>query len=524
MIRLYSEILAIAAAAPEQMVKIDRAGSASHSSVLDVKATKTGTARWMLLIAVGASAYGGMVIVDLTTGTLRAGSTPTTIGLLFVVFASFVPAIWLNERRPLDTRLLWLVAVSFRLLMGTTQPTLSDDVYRYLWDGHLVTEGVNPYSYAIDAPQLDGFDSPTRRMANNVDLSSPYLPVAQGVFAASVATLPSSPRSLQLVMTAFDLATAWVVSRLLVLTGQPARRLMLYLWNPLMIVEIAHGAHLDAVMTFLAVVAFWATLAAQSESRRRWGLVSPVALALATLTRPIPVLLAPVLWWRWSVTHRVAFAVTLVAAVVPFSFGNGGWGLLGPPTGVGVFGSARVYSQEFRFNAGVSRWLEDAFGQASVAASTLTGGAMAALLLGVWVAARRSPTTNRQLTDRRLLRLAAVPMVGYIVLTPVFHPWYLMVLMTLLVFVAPSGVESRDRWLLLLPWVYLSAASSLSYLTYRDPAAFAELDWVRAIQWFPTLALLLATSFWVFFAVQAEPPYPRDESALADASSDTGSS
>jgi hypothetical protein len=99
-----------------------------------------------------------------------------------------------------------------------------------------------------------------------------------------------------------------------------------------------------------------------------------------------------------------------------------------------------------------------------------------------------------------------VPVMAYIALTPVFHPWYLMLLLALAVFLPPAKGECGDRWLLVTPWLYLAAASVLSYLTYRDPAAFAELTWVTRAEWWPTLALLAISGFWTFFAVQAELP------------------
>ena len=42
--------------------------------------------------------------------------------------------------------------VDRRLILLATEPTLSDDVHRYLWEGPLVTEGVSPYAFAIDDP------------------------------------------------------------------------------------------------------------------------------------------------------------------------------------------------------------------------------------------------------------------------------------------------------------------------------------------------------------------------------------
>ncbi len=472
--------------------------------------TRPSTPLAAVATAVSLVAYVGLVIVDRGHDTLRDGVVETTIGWYFLAFAGFIAAVWANEHRPFDRRLLWLAPIVFRLLMLTTDPTLSDDVYRYVWDGHLVAEGVNPYAYRIAAPELDALEIPARRMANNTFLSSPYLPVANGLFGLADLAGPS-PKVLQLMMTGFDLATAAALSGLLTLAKLPRRRVLLYLWNPLIIVETAHGAHLDAAMAFGVVVALWAAMARPQASRLGPAAIawlSPIALAAATLTRPIPLLLLPVLWWRWRWSHRVLYGAIVVATVVPFSMGPNGWGLGDATNGAGVFGSARAYSQDFRFNAGIYPWLESMFGSNSVGATGFVGLAMAAIGASVWWSARRSPYGDVALDNRRLLRLAVIPVAAYVLLTPVLHPWYLILLLALLVTVPPTRPEAADRWLLPAPWYWLAATVYLSYLTYDDPTAFAERDWVGVVEWFPTIAGLIITGFWVFFATQAEPPLP----------------
>ncbi len=456
-------------------------------------------------------AYVALAIVDVRNGTLRAEQTPTTIVWYTIAFTGFGTAVWSNERRAFSWRWLWLFAIVFRLVMLTTTPTLSDDVYRYLWDGHLVAEGVNPYTHEINAPELDPFEIPARRLANNPTLSSPYLPVAHGIFGTASTFTPSEPLSMQILMTLFDLGSAVVISRLLVAAGLPASRVLLYLWNPLIIIETAHGAHLDAVMIFLALLALLGVF-----GRGRGRTASPVALALASLTRPIPILLAPIIWWRWTARQRALLVITAIAIIIPFGFGPAGFGLIGEATGTGVFGSARVYSQEFRFNAGVAHWMENSIGTAAANFAVIT--LMSGTLLAVSALARNASDDTVNNT-RRLLRLASVATMAYVLLTPILHPWYLSILIALLVFVPPAPAECGDRWLLLAPWMWLATTLPLSYLTYRDPNAFGELSWVRTVEWYPALALLVGTSFWVFFAVQAEPAHPAQPSV-----GDTGSS
>jgi hypothetical protein len=487
-----------------------------------------------LFIAVSVVAYAGLVGMDWLYGTLRASRTPQTIGWYLIAFFAYLGALVWAEKRGMSKWWMWGAAICFRLLLLLTTPTLSDDVYRYLWDGYVANEGVSPYAYAINAPELDYLDIPLRALANNAWMASPYLPVAQGVFFGVTAVLPLRPLFLQIIMVFFDLAGAWLLARLLVLATLPARRLLIYLWNPLVIVEVAHGAHVDSWMLLLAVLAVYFALkeSKQSSANSEQPIVnsqqitvnsqqptvkqkiagsgrgerivnisnslfrinysqffSPVFLALATLTKILPVLLLPVLFWFWNWWQRVLFGGLLLILLLPFGW-QAGWGLTGELDGRGLFGALRIYGEQWNFNSGLFHWLEVALGNQGLAdPATVSKGIVAVvfvlLVTAVWWLAR-----TRQ-SNRAALRLMAIPLIGYVLLTPTLHPWYILILLAFVPFLGPSETEHSWRWLLVAPWLYLSGALIFSYLTYLDPLNFGELEWVRRLEWVPLLGLLV---------------------------------
>jgi hypothetical protein len=49
-------------------------------------------------------------------------------------------------QRPSEVALIG-AALLFRLLLLFAVPALSDDFYRFLWDGRLSLEGINPFLY-----------------------------------------------------------------------------------------------------------------------------------------------------------------------------------------------------------------------------------------------------------------------------------------------------------------------------------------------------------------------------------------
>jgi alpha-1,6-mannosyltransferase len=398
------------------------------------------------------------------------------------------------------------LAILFRAtLLFATPPTLSDDVYRYIWDGRLTNAGVNPYAYAVESPLLDRFDSPQRALVNNSWMASPYLPAAQALFAAVYWFAADSPLAFQVAAVLFDLLTGWLVTDLLRRLGLPPLRALIYLWNPLVIVEFAHGAHVDALMICLLVTTLWALVAARKFP-------SVVALVAATLTKGLPALLLPVMTRRWGWRRTIVYAGLVFVACLPFALGAG-WGLMGPLDGEGLFGALRIYAAHWNYNGGLYHWLEvwlsgyrtpgpvppEVVGWGPIrAAKLIVAHALGLVLIAVWRMSQRCDD------DLALLRLAMVPLAAYLLLATTVHPWYVTLIIPLLPFLPPKKGETTRSGRFLFPWLYFSAAVSLSYLTYLDPANLREYDLVRIAEYVP-LCLLLIWSAWPASGAADEP-------------------
>jgi alpha-1,6-mannosyltransferase len=419
-----------------------------------------------------------------------------------------------------ETSYILSLAILFRVtLLFTTPPTLSDDVYRYIWDGRLTNAGVNPYAYAVESPLLDRFDHhccgagrSQRALVNNSWMASPYLPAAQALFAAVYRLAPDSPLAFQVTAGLFDLLTGWLVTDLLLQLGLPRARALIYLWNPLVVVEFAHGAHVDALMICLMMAALWSLVVARRRETPPTSF-SVVALAAATLTKGLPALLLPVVARRWGWRRTIVYAGLIIAVCLPFALGAG-WGLTGPLDGEGLFGALRIYAARWNYNGGIYHWLEvglsgywtpgavppEVVGWGPIrAARLIVAVTLGLVLIAVWRMSQRCDG------DLALLRLAAVPLAAYLLLTTTVHPWYVTLIVPLLPFllpkkgesatIAPQAARTGVGRRLLLPWLFFSASVSLSYLTYLDPANLREYDLVRLVEYVP-LYLLLVWSAW----------------------------
>lgn len=478
------------------------------------------------LLVVSSLAYGGMVSMQIRHGNL--GTTEVAeflvwFGIALVAYAVSIFWLerWWHNRGRGDARTrsgatefyllvgIWIGGCLFRWLLLQTFPTLSSDVFRYMWDGYVTANGVSPYAYPIDASQLDRLDVPFRSQANHAWMASPYMPAAQWFFAAIALFYPLNPDSFQVAAVLFDLGTAFILSRLLATVGLPTHRLLIYLWNPLVVVETAQGAHVDALMVLLIMMAVYAMVrsATAGGSARHAGepvtysespsfsLLAPALLALATLTKLIPVLLTPIFWWRWNWGSRLLYGYLTVGMLVSPAL-RAGWGLSGELDGRGLFGALRIYNAQWNFNSGLFRWLENWLESMGIAdpmaqAQEVSYFLMFLLLLGVW-----RQTRHFKSDLRAVLRWLAVPLGGYLLLATTVHPWYLLALIPFLPLLAPGDDEPMRLWLWPLPWLWLSGIVALSYVTYIDPENLLDLDWVRLVEWLPTLFLLGIALFW----------------------------
>ncbi len=270
------------------------------------------------------------------------------LGLFFVMFLIHLRALRLALRMPaerISVRVIVAVAVVFRMTALFSNPIEEIDLYRYLWDGQVTRADVSPYRFSprqvSETAAGDDIPEDLRRLvqardaspANAVILSrihfpqlpTIYPPVSQAVFAAAVWTTPplASVYWRMVAMKAwfvmFDVGTILVLVHVLRLTGRHAGWLIAYAWCPLVIKEIANSGHVDAVASFLTVVAVAAAVHAVGSPGRPWRRVFSVGLCVGGLALGVgaklyPVVLLPLVVWSVSRQHGPRTAVLSTVA------------------------------------------------------------------------------------------------------------------------------------------------------------------------------------------------------------------
>lgn len=213
--------------------------------------------------------------------------------------------------------LILATAVLLRVGALAAPVYLSDDIYRYIWDGRVQAAGINPYRYI----PTDGHLAPLRdepifpNINRNNYAPTIYPPVAQMLFLAATRFGETVP-AIKLVIVAIEAIGIGALLSVLRTVGAPRENILLYAWHPLPVWEIAGAGHIDGAVVALVAAA----LAAAVTGRRAW---SGATLAAATLVKFFPLVLVPALWrpaksnlgdWRWI----CAFTAVALAAYLPY--------------------------------------------------------------------------------------------------------------------------------------------------------------------------------------------------------------
>ncbi len=220
------------------------------------------------------------------------------IGFSAVAFCQallFIGALWAVVTQPSNRwtfAIIVVFAVACRLVLLFHDPFLSSDVYRYVWDGRVQAAGINPYRYVASDPHLkflvddDIFPNMNRRdYAHTI-----YPPGAQLLFLL-ITRISESVLWMKAAMIGFECLTCWALLDLLRDLGMRREYLLLYLWNPLLIWEVASSGHMDAM-----AIAFM-TFALLFRLRDR-PMLTGLALGMATLSKLYPIILLPALFRR----------------------------------------------------------------------------------------------------------------------------------------------------------------------------------------------------------------------------------
>lgn len=332
--------------------------------------------------SVAVAAVGALVLVGL--GDLRSSAGAAVVCML--AWGAAVLALPTPRGGP---RSVLGAALLVRGLLLLSPASLSDDLYRYLWEGKVVAMGDNPYLFAPADPHFAAYATdPVRLLVNHPEVSTIYPPLALVLFSI-LARIAASPLVIKLFMGLCDALLAGVLAQVLQGRRRPLRGAWLYALLPLAAVESAGSGHLEAAALLCVGLAIRAW--DRGDSGMGWaGLgallkLLPGALVLG-LARRRPWLALPVL------------AVGVLAAL-PFV-----------DAGPALLSGFTAYARHWSFNGSVFPITEAVLGDLARPLLVVCGAAVA-----LWALLRR----------RDPAELALWVGGAFVLLSPTVHPWYI---------------------------------------------------------------------------------------------------
>lgn len=375
-----------------------------------------------------------------------------TLAVLYFI-ASYISTQLLTRQ---FLRITILFSFLFRVLLLPSPPSLSDDVYRYGWEGYLQTKGINPYQFPPEAPELSSYRNEIWNSVNNKQVAAIYPPLTQ-LLNAITYLLFRSVWGFKIVFLIVDGLVIYILWRLLSLQSKDTCNLIFYAWNPLVVVETAGSGHNDVVVALMV-------LSASLFCLTNRPMKSVLSLSAAILSKFFPIMMVPFFLRRIPLRTWIWFPLTLFLAYLPFL-----------QAGPQLFSALLYYREKWRFNGFLFEFLAQRTGS-EIAVERIFLLVIMVLITGcVW-----------RLED--LLRGLFWITGGILLLAPTLYPWYLIwIIPYLSLFPHPA-------------WLLLTATSGLSYHILIDwwvLGIWQQNPFLAQLEYYPFFglwALILARS------------------------------
>ncbi|MEN8899352.1 MAG: glycosyltransferase 87 family protein [Nonlabens sp.] len=392
----------------------------------------------------------------------------------------FFPYKWSTRFFESDSLLfIFIAGLSFRLTLLTYTPNLSQDFFRFIWDGHQLLNGFNPYLYLPDNVIKNDFShipNATLLHANMGALSSSnytnYPPFNQLLFAIAAflggKSITATIIWMRILVIAAEIGIFIYGIKLLQLLGKPPYLILLYFLNPFVIIELTGNLHFEGVMAFLMLLSVYFLLKSNY-------IKGALFLGYGILLKLLPVIALPLLirrlWCRKAIVFYLVVSVVVISGFLPFfsvelmdKYSN----------------SVGLWFGNFEFNASVY-YIVRAIGYEITGYNIIETAGKVLPIITFLIIISISLFRKNELPEVLITSILFSYFV-YLILSTTVHPWYLTIPLLFSVF---------TKYRFMLVW---SCTVFLSYYTYSN-SAFQENPWLIGVEYLIVLGYLLFEVF-----------------------------
>lgn len=392
----------------------------------------------------------------------------STWSLLFVGYFFIISKSWQENH----IYLLLSIGIIFRLCFISTVPNLSDDYFRFIWDGRLTAHGYNPFIYLPSRVPKDILAScnltpELYEGLNSQNYYSVYPSVTQYISGAACYLFPDNITGsiifIRTIIILAEVSSCFLIIKLLQHFKLPIGKVLLYVLNPLVIIELTGNLHFEGILIFFLLLFFYLLV-------KKKHLLAAIPFALSVSTKLIPLVLLPLLLKRLSIKQFIVFSiiciVTIAAAFLPFY----SYDMV-----LNMYDSVELYFQHFEFNASIFYIIRTiGFAAKGYDIIDIAGKVLPLVFIaGLLVLLIKSKIH----TEVQLIHTSVYALFIYYALALVVHPWYISLLLVLSIF-------TQYRFAIL--W---TALIGFTYITYHT-VPYKENYWVVFIEYTCVFAFL----------------------------------
>jgi hypothetical protein len=383
------------------------------------------------------------------------------LALYTVLFALFLFLVYENKT---NEKFLLSLSFLFRILLLFAIPNLSDDFYRFIWDGRMIWEGFNPYlflpendtSLVTEGQKLyDGMGS------MNGSHYTCYPPVNQLTFLVPAIlfskNLLGATVVMRLLIILADFGTYLLGKKILELLKLPSRNIFLYILNPFIILELTGNLHFEGVMLFFLAVAIYYLL------KNKW-IISAFYFAISVSVKLIPLLFLPVLIKKLGVKKTVLYGGIVLLFTVLFFLPFVSHDLY-----ENFMKSIHLYFQNFEFNASIYYIVREIGFQVKGYNIIHAVGKVTPFIVATTVLVLSFARDNKNY--KVLFETLLFSICIYYSLASIVHPWYIAI---------PLFFSIFTKYKFPLVWSFMVILSYFAYqnTTYQENLYLVATEYV----------------------------------------------
>ena len=373
-----------------------------------------------------------------------------------------------------SSKIFWAIIIFsfiFRLTLLPVAP--SDDIYRYLWEGKLQLNYINPYTFSPESKELEHLRDKFFSGINHKNLTTIYPPITLMGFAIAD-SISYSIISMKSFFLFFDFLIILILIPFLKRLKLNVNNILVYAWSPLVLISFSARGHCDTLLLFFVMLALY--------FNTKGSKITPaISIAFAVLSKFIAIIVLPFLVLRKPKCFLIA-SLALILFYIPYI-----------SAGTNVFFTLFHFGCEYHFNDSLHFLISSLPFNSTLASRIISLSIFSIVLIVIYIKfVKEIYFPPQKLTienNENILRYSFFTVGAFLMLAPTVHPWYLTWIVPFLCF------YNSKAWLVLtgtIVFYYLmNNALFSSLIEYNNEWVWKEVHWLKLPEYIPFYSLLI---------------------------------